>query len=254
MQPVERYDLLGVWAHAFTVDSFLQVIQESVEAPTPCVIGSHNLHSIYLYHHDTAMRAFFQQAANYVFIDGMPLILWGKFLGYPLMRDHRLTCVDWVPRLMERSAAEGWRVFYLGSRPGVAETGARRFCEESPGLMIRTAHGYFDVETGSAALIATINAWTPDVLLVGMGMPRQENWLLRHHAALQSPCIITVGAAMDYFAGAIPTPPRWMGRFGLEWLARLIAEPRRLGRRYLVEPWFLLPYLAADVRKRLVRR
>jgi N-acetylglucosaminyldiphosphoundecaprenol N-acetyl-beta-D-mannosaminyltransferase len=244
---------LGVRANAFTLDSLLDVIGASRAAPRPVIIGSHNLRSIYLYHHDAHMKAFFDGVADYVFIDGMPFIWWGALLGDSLRRANRLTCVDWIPHLMARSAAEGWRVFYLGNRPGVAETGAEKFRQLYAGLIIETRHGYFDPDTGNAAVIEAINTWAPDILLVGMGMPRQEQWILQCHDRLAAKCVITVGATMDYFAGAVPTPPRWMGRVGLEWLARLWAEPRRLARRYLVEPWSLLPYLAADLRRRFRR-
>lgn len=244
------YRLLGVWANAFTLETFLETIGTSRHAPGSVIIGSHNLHSIYLYHHDAKMAAFFDQAAQYVFIDGMPLILWGWMLGHPLRRENRLTCVDWIPLFMARAVEQGWRVFYLGSRPGIAETGAQKFREHSPGLAIKTRHGYFETDEEKHATIDMINNWSPDVLLVGMGMPRQEHWILDYHQQLNAKCVITMGATMDYFAGAIPTPPRWMGRIGLEWLARLWAEPRRLGRRYLIEPWFLLPYMAADLRQR----
>ncbi len=68
-------------------------------------------------------------------------------------------------------------------------------------------------------------------------MPRQEAWVAAHLDAIEAPVILTCGACMDYVAGVVPTPPRWAGRVGLEWLFRLLAEPRRLARRYLVEPW-----------------
>lgn len=242
--------LLGVWANAFTVDTFLELIESSRNLPDSIVIGHHNLRSIYLYHHDAKMAAFFDDAAHYVFVDGMPIILWGQVLGYPLRRVNRFTGVDWFPPLMARAAEQGWRVFCLGNKPGVAAAGAQKFRDQNPGLMIETQHGYFETDEKNQAVINRINAWSPDVLLVGMGMPRQEHWVLDYHKQLNVKCIITVGATMDYFAGAIPTPPRWMGRVGLEWLARLWAEPRRLARRYLIEPWTLLPYLVADLRQR----
>lgn len=247
---VDAYHMLGIWVNALTAESLYALIAQSIRQRERCVIGYHNLHSIHLDHQDPQMRAFYDQVADYVFIDGMPLILWGRVLGFPLKQANRLTAVDWLPSLMEKSAQEGWRVFYLGGRPGVAEAGAARFRDANPGLVIRTEHGYFDVKSESDCIIATINAFAPDMLLIGMGMPRQEHWVLRHHSDLHAPCIIPVGAAMDYFAGAIPTPPRWIGRLGLEWLARLIAEPGRLWRRYLVEPWSLLPFMLADLRRR----
>lgn len=105
-----------------------------------------------------------------------------------------------------------------------------------------TADGYFDATAGSAEnqkMLELINAYQPNVLMVGMGMPRQEHWILDNLESIHANTILTCGACIDYIAGVIPTPPRWMGRFGLEWLSRLLSEPKRLWRRYLLEPWFV---------------
>lgn len=251
MEPIATYHLLGVTVNAFTVDTFYATIRRSVEHKSSCIVGNHNLHSIYLYHHDAIMRQFYT-ITDYVFIDGMPIVLWGSVLGYDLGRRNRLTCVDWVPPLMEICAREGWRVYHLGGRPGVAERAAVMLRDQLPGLQIETRHGYFDPhsEAENTAIVNAINAAQPDILLVGMGMPRQEHWVHAQAERLQPSCIIPTGAAFDYLAGEIPTPPRGISRWGFEWLARLIAEPRRLGRRYLIEPWFLLPHMLRDLRQR----
>ncbi len=254
MTSLTKYTLLGVWANAFTMATFFDTIRASITTRSRCIIGNHNLHSIYLYHHDAGMRDFYT-IADYVFIDGMPLIWWGKLMGYPLMRHHRLTCVDWVPQLIARCAEENWRVFYLGASPGIAQQGAGQFLTRHPDLDMETAHGFFDMSSAeNTHIVERINAYDPDILLVGMGMPRQEYWIHQTYTQLTARCVITVGAVIDYITGEIPTPPRWTGQTGLEWLARLIAEPRRLGGRYLVEPWFLLPYMAKDVWGRARRR
>ncbi len=78
-------------------------------------------------------------------------------------------------------------------------------------------------------------------------MPRQEHWTIDHRDRIEANATIMVGAAFDYIAGTIPTPPRWMGRIGLEWLYRLLSEPQRLANRYLIEPWALLPLMISDV-------
>ncbi|RUT04502.1 hypothetical protein DSM107010_57820 [Chroococcidiopsis cubana SAG 39.79] len=83
--------------------------------------------------------------------------------------------------------------------------------------------------------------------MLGIGMPRQEHWILDNLDRLSANAILTAGAAMDYVAGAVPTPPRWAGQFGLEWLFRLLAEPQRLWRRYSIEPWLILRLFATEL-------
>lgn len=108
---------------------------------------------------------------------------------------------------------------------------------------MRTRHGYFDAQESSPDnqdVLKDIHSYGPQILLVGMGMPRQESWVMDNWDSLSGNAILCCGAALDYFSGEIPTPPRWMGQLGLEWLYRLGSEPKRLWHRYLVEPWFVL--------------
>ena len=242
MKRVPSYHLLGLRVDAMTLTDLQAVAAEAIEVSRQCLIANHNLHSAYLYHHDPRMPEFYGRA-QYVQIDGMPLILLGKLRGYPLGTEHRLGAVDWLPRLTAEAARRGWRVFHLGSEPGVAERGADILRRRFPGLQIATAHGYFDADPEgeeNRKLLERINAYGPNVLVVGMGMPRQEHWILDNIDRIEADVILHAGAYMDFVAGAAPTPPRWMGPLFLEWLYRLYNEPRRLWRRYLLEPWFVL--------------
>jgi N-acetylglucosaminyldiphosphoundecaprenol N-acetyl-beta-D-mannosaminyltransferase len=133
-----------------------------------------------------------------------------------------------------------------GITTGSGEVGAQRFKKMFPALNIRSHHGYFDMAAESGRIIDLIQAEPPNVLLVGMGMPRQEKWIAENYQRRLANVILMAGAAMDYFANATVTPPRWMGRLGLEWTCRLAAEPQRLWRRYLVEPWSLLRLLLQE--------
>lgn len=117
--------VLGVSVASLTVEAFYALIGESIETHQPCVIGNHNLHSVYLYHHDPKMKAFYA-VADYVFIDGMSLILWGRLMGFPLKRQNRFTSVDWLPPLMEICAAKGWRVL-----PGWRAKHSRNWCAKA---------------------------------------------------------------------------------------------------------------------------
>jgi len=103
-------------------------------------------------------------------------------------------------------------------------------------------------------VLAQIREFQPQVLMVGMGMPRQEYWILDNLPDIAANVVLTAGACFDYLAGVIPTPPRWLGKIGLEWIFRLWHEPRRLWKRYLWEPWLLLPLAPKDVLRRFKKR
>lgn len=246
---IPSYRLLGVQINPLAIPDLHTVIKQTVKSNQHCIIASRNLHSVYIYHHDPKMREFSKQA-QYMRIDGMPLVLFGKLLGYPLRWEHRVTFVDWVYPLMAEAMQQNWRVFYLGSKPGIAKRGAEILCQQYPGLQIMTAHGYFDPKPGSdenQKVLDAINAYQPNVLMVGMGMPRQEHWIIDNIQSIDANVILPCGACIDYIAGAIPTPPRWMGRLGLEWFSRLMSEPGRLWERYLLEPWFVINLFLRDV-------
>jgi N-acetylglucosaminyldiphosphoundecaprenol N-acetyl-beta-D-mannosaminyltransferase len=256
VRKVDSYRLLGLRLDALTLSDLLAMAAETIENDERCLIANHNLHSVYLYYHDAKMRTFYSRA-QCVMIDGMPLVLLGKLWGYALRAEHRSGAVDWVPRLTAEAARRGWRVFYLGSKIGVAERGAQILRDTFPGLRISTAHGHFDADPHSnenRAMVKLINDYRPDVLLVGMGMPRQERWIVDNLESVEANVIIHVGAYMDYVAGVVPTPPRWTGQLCLEWLYRLLNEPRRLWKRYLLEPWFVVGLVLKEWVKHVVVR
>ena len=237
--------MLGVRLHPLSITQLNDLIARAINSQQRWIIAHQNLHGIYLYHYDSKMRAFYAKA-EYTHIDSMALVFLGKILGFPLQREQRVTYVDWTNPLMAEAAERGWRIFYLGSKPGVAEQGAEILRKKFPGLQITVADGYFDASLNSKenqAILAQIQAYQPDILMVGMSMPRQEHWILDNLEQISAHAILPCGATIDYVAGAVPTPPRWAGRWGLEWLFRLLAEPGRLWQRYLVEPWFLLRLL-----------
>lgn len=138
----------------------------------------------------------------------------------------------------------------MGSKPGVASKAALILKKEIPGLQLETRPGYFDTTPGTAEnqeVLAIINDYRPNILMVGMSMPVQEYWVSANICSINANVILTAGACMDYVAKVLPTPPRWMGQFGLEWLYRFVNEPRRLWRRYLLEPWFVLKLLLKEI-------
>lgn len=250
MRPApERIRLTGAPVDPLTMEELEEQIAAAIGDRRRLIVGHQNLHGLYLWPRAAAMRRF-AELADRVFIDGMALVALARGLGHPVTRAHRVTYADWIDPLMAVCAREGWRVVHVGGRPGVGERAASELRRRHPGLSIDSTPGYLDADQ-SRRIVDRIADDPPQLLLVGMGMPRQEAWVVDHADRLPAIVVLTCGACMDYVAGAIATPPRWLGRWGLEWLYRLASEPRRLAARYLWEPWpVLLRYLRRWRRER----
>ncbi|MET0294901.1 MAG: WecB/TagA/CpsF family glycosyltransferase [Phenylobacterium sp.] len=253
MDTPQRIRLLGVEVDLVTPADVLHRLAAWVAADQPAIVANHNAHSVYLHRKSPAFRAFYQ-AADLIEIDSRPMIAWGRLLGFPVEPQHRCTYLDWRDAFWALAQAGSWRVFYLGGAPGVADAACRRLAAAWPGVGLAAHHGYFDAAgAANEAVLDEIRAFDPDIVLVGMGMPLQEAWILANRPRLARGVMLSLGAAFDYEAGVQSAAPRWLGRAGLEWLYRLASQPRRLAFRYLVEPWFLLPAAAGDVAARLRR-
>jgi N-acetylglucosaminyldiphosphoundecaprenol N-acetyl-beta-D-mannosaminyltransferase len=257
--PATEHDtvqVLGLTMHPVTFDEILGAITPAIESRKQFVMGHHNAHSAYVFQRSKGMQRFYEKA-SLIYVDSMPLLMLARCLGYKVDGSCRVTLVDYLAPLLEHAAKKGWHIYFIGARPGVAERGFASFVERWPELKITVRHGYFNADPDSeenSEVVAEINAAKPDLLLVGFGMPRQEEWIDRNASLLDVPVLWPCGGTLDYFAGEIKLPPRWMGRAGLEWLYRLYAEPSRLWRRYLLEPWALVPLLARDVWQHVSRQ
>jgi N-acetylglucosaminyldiphosphoundecaprenol N-acetyl-beta-D-mannosaminyltransferase len=238
--------MLGVKFQLLTLDELNKIISNAILTNQKRVIANHNLHSIYVFHHDQKMRNFYS-LAYHIHIDGMSLVYLGRISQYPVRREHRVTYLDWIYPMMALIEQENWRVFYLGGKPGVAQIAVNRLLKEYPNLQIEVHHGYFNKSNQeNSIIIKKIANFKTNILMVGMGMPLQEHWILENYEKIQTNVILSAGACLDYIAGEIPSPPRWIGKVGFEWLFRLYSEPRRLWRRYLLEPWFIVGLFAKE--------
>lgn len=246
----ERVHMLGQLVDLVKPEEVLHHVQTAVAEGRKTIVANHNLHSLYLIQKNPEMRAFYAQA-EMVEVDSTPMIWFSRTLGLHSRGFHRCTYLDWRAHFWSVANRRKWRVAYIGGEPGVSETAAERLNAVYPHAQILTRHGFFDASAGSAdnaALMADIMAFNPQILFVGMGMPRQEAWILRNLELLPNCVIFSVGAAFDYEAGTQKPAPRWMGRAGVEWAYRLVQDPKRLFRRYCVEPWSLIPLAISDIR------
>ncbi len=228
-----RVDILGVLV---TPDSFQGAVDRLVDwirqrSPTYiCVTG---VHGVMEARRDPALREI-HNAAGMVTTDGMPLVWASRWVG--VKHAARVYGPDLVLGLCEAGLDEGWRHYFYGAAPGVADEMAARLVTRFPRLQIA---GTFappfralsaEEEDGVAALI---NGSGADIVWVGLSTPKQERWMATMRTRLEAPLLVGVGAAFDIHAGRLRQAPRWVQRSGLEWLFRLAMEPRRLWKRYL---------------------
>ena len=175
------------------------------------------------------------QEADLTTADGMPLVWGARLLGVPLKE--RVAGADMVPALAARAAEKGYSMYFLGAAPGVAARAAEILQNRHPGLKIAGVHSppKSSVLEMPLSIIEDIKTANPDILLVAFGNPKQEKWIGMYARELNVPVMIGVGGTFDFIAGMTKRAPLWMQRIGLEWLHRLLQEPRRLWRRYVVD-------------------
>jgi N-acetylglucosaminyldiphosphoundecaprenol N-acetyl-beta-D-mannosaminyltransferase len=240
-----RINVVGVGVDPLTVGELHAGIKRLVEGGGRGTVLNVNANCLNLLYADAALRGFFEEA-DLVFCDGAGVMLAARLLGERI--PERITYADWAWRLAAFAEAENLSLFLLGAAPGVTERAAHSLRRLHPGLRISGAeHGYFDHSPGSQendAILHRINAAAPDILIVGLGMPLQERWLMQNRDAIDAKVALTGGAVFDYVSGGLRRGPRLLTDNGFEWLARLIVEPRRLWRRYLIgNPLFLFRVL-----------
>ncbi|MFK7994741.1 MAG: WecB/TagA/CpsF family glycosyltransferase [Granulosicoccus sp.] len=233
----QRHQLLGFFVHPGTLPDYLLLIRKSIENNEQKSVLYHNLHSLYSYFTASELRRHYEGTT--VLVDGMPLIWLMQLCKLPVSRDHRLTYVDFIMPMMQQAAEQRWNVFHIGQHSSVQNAALERIRAECPGISINGHDGFFDQTPNSKeslAVVDAINKAETNLLLVGFGAPKQEAWLAAHRHLINAQIAFTCGACMEYVAGHVKTPPRWMGRMGLEWSFRLLENPRRFAFRYLVEP------------------
>lgn len=239
--------ILGTKVHLITMVELTEFVVEQIHKSQKCLISNHNLHSAYLFHKDKIFKKSYE-SAKLIHIDGMPLVLWGKFTGKKTKKSHRITYLDWIDPLFLRLDQNACKLYYLGSVDGVAQTAVSNLKKKYPHIQFKVHHGFFDVNgVENEIILNEIMEFCPDVLMVGMGMPRQEKWIINNLEKLPNCVILPCGACFDYIAGNVKTPPRWLGKFYLEWFYRFLFEPKRLFRRYFIEPILLLPHFFKDI-------
>ena len=223
---------------AHTVPTLLDDVARRVGTRDRSTIGYLNVHvaNVAADHPDVAA---FLRGLDVCYADGAGVVLGARMLGARL--PGRMTGADWIHPFADRAVAAGWRVAWIGGEDGVVAAAERALAARHPGFhLVFGHHGHFGKQgPETAAVLAGVADAAPDVLLVGMGSPVQERWVAEHRAAIAATVTWCVGATADFVSGRVPRGPAVLHR-NQEWLARLLVDPRRLWRRYLLgNPRFL---------------
>lgn len=243
-------NILGARVDAVDLDGAVERVAEFVKEGRPRQVITLNPEILYRAQKEPQLLSLIN-AADLVTADGIGVVWAAGMLGARL--PERVTGIDLMLALVARAAREGWRVFLLGAAPGVAEEAARRLVQCYPGLRVAGAHhGYFPPEK-EKELVEEIRAARAELLFVALGAPKQELFIARHKAELGAVVAMGVGGSFDVLAGKARRAPAWMRRLGLEWLGRLLMEPRRF-RRMLVLPRFAWLVLQESLRQKFAGR
>ncbi|RAM35213.1 WecB/TagA/CpsF family glycosyltransferase [Arthrobacter globiformis] len=248
--------VLGVDATPLDVDGLTAVLNGFVADGTTRTVVGHNLHSVTLFHSEPEFRKFYENS-DVVLLDGAPVLwLWGRSRQKtgrkqsgadrrPVM-DYRLGSTDWIPALGRLDGLH--RIAVLGAGATANAKAVAKLQSLVPGAMVAGMPGEdWDAELEEKAA-AWLAEFQPQLVLIGLGMPLQEEVLWRRLPSLPPAVYCAVGGAIEQIAGIQKLAPRWLGRLGLEWAWRLLLHPRRVAYRVFGEPWVLLALL---LRRRL---
>ncbi len=217
-----------------TMSDMVQLVISNTKAKVKKPYYAINSDCMLNYWKDIDYQEIINNKESFVYVDGMGVIYAQKLLGLPISKE-RIATTDLFPALVDalNKMTSHLRIFLLGGEKETAEKVRQNFNETYPNVkIVGTHHGYFD-KAESSKVIEQINELAVDILFVGFGNPVQEKWVHQHYNQLQVSTFITCGGLFDYYANNVKRAPLFMQKIGLEWLFRLLQEPKRLYKRYI---------------------
>lgn len=239
--------LHGVRVDRVTLDETIEAIDGFIRSGLPHHVVTLDASMCVFARADAELRRIVE-SADLVTPDSAGVLWACRTFGTPL--DQRVSGVEIVELLCRLSPDRGYRLFFFGSAPGVAEDAANIFRTRYPGChIVGTRDGFFGPDD-EAAIVEQIRGARPDVVCVALGIPKQEKWISRHRDGLGVPVLIGVGGTFDVHSGRVKRAPAWMQRLSLEWLYRLAMNPRKIGKVMTLPSFILMTLLANRQRRR----
>ena len=219
-----------------TMDEALGTIDELIQENRNAYVVTPNVDHIIQLERGGPLTEVYKHA-DLILTDGKPLIWIARWYGTPIKE--KISGSDLFPKLCQLAAKKGYKMFFLGAAEGVAKKAAENLAHKYQGLQVVGTYsppfGFEKDEVELAKIKNMIVKTNPQILVVGLGCPKQELFILNHKDELGVPLSLGLGASIDFEAGNVKRAPKWMADHGLEWLYRITQDPKRLAKRYLVD-------------------
>lgn len=232
----KRIRFLNTHVDNLTMEEAVQEAKRLILEGKRSYVVTPNVDHIVKIEHDSLFREIYE-GADLILTDGKPLIWMSRWMGTPIKE--KISGSDYFPEVCRMAAQEGFSIFLLGAAEGVAKKAAINLMRKYKNLQIAgvysPSYSFENNEQELNYIIKKINRTKPDILCIGLGTPKQEKFYHRYKDQLNVPLTLHIGATIDFEAGVVKRAPKWISYIGMEWFYRLIKEPRRLYRRYLLE-------------------
>jgi N-acetylglucosaminyldiphosphoundecaprenol N-acetyl-beta-D-mannosaminyltransferase len=234
--PFPKVTICNVVLDNVSMQETLNAIEDFIAAGQPSYITNANVDIIVRCNRDPEFAQYYREG-NLGVADGVPLMWAARLLGTPLKE--KVSGSDLVPKVCELANRKGYKIFFLGGRPGAGEAARVKLQETLKDLKVVGAYappfGFENDEAELQRIARMVKEARPHILFVGLGAPKQERWIKRYYRELGVPVSMGVGVTFEFISGMVKRAPKWMQSAGLEWFWRLVMEPRRLWKRYLVD-------------------
>ena len=234
---IEPIRILGVPVHPLTMAQSVEALEQRMLAGEQIFVVTANAEIIMMCQEDAAYNDIISHQAELVLPDGAGAVWAGRHLGYKV--PERVAGFDLYNHLLALSAEKGYKAYFFGGSPGIAEAAKTKSEELYPGVQIVGCHNGYFTDADVPAIIEEINNSGAEMLFVALGAPKQEKWILAHRAELKPRILMGIGGSFDVLAGKMERAPKWMQDASLEWAFRLYKQPSRF-MRMLALPKFAL--------------